>query len=236
MLILSGSEGWWGSDAVCASSLSWSRATRSCSCLEHCPGAAPSLSFPSAERAWKNLPGDRGLLVRKGVSAIGKKNYYWQAKKIQGLFYPLRTNDAFTFLIHISRCSDPPAVAVCLCPSHKQQVFVLSPCLALPPSLWELMPLGSVILISNNLRAASEHLLSIPWAWRFMGFMLALELFLHLTSTCWGCFCPWSSSTGKCGNVEVWGSEHSENTEQTWAQPSPDGISGPVRGAAALKA
>lgn len=37
----------------------------------------------------------------------------------------------------------------------------------------------------------------------------------------------------KCGSL---GSEHSENTEQTWAQPSPDGISGPVRGAAALKA
>lgn len=102
-------------------------------------GAAPALSIaleqlpasPSQVQRehGKKLPGDRGLLVRKGISAIEKKNY-WQAKKIQGLFYPLRTNDAFTFLIHISRCSNPPAVAVCLCPSHKQQVFVLSPCLA----------------------------------------------------------------------------------------------------------
>lgn len=60
--------------------------------------------------------------------------------------------------------------------------------------------------------------------------MLALELFFYLTGTCWGCFCPWTrnSSTGKCGSL---GSEL-ENTEQTWAQPSPDGFSGPARGAA----
>lgn len=79
------------------------------------------------------------------------------------------------------------------------------------------MPLGAVILISNNLQATSEHLVSIPWTWKFMGFMLALEL-LYLTGTCWGCFCPWSQQhweVWKCGSV---GSEQLENTEQTWAQ------------------
>lgn len=103
------------------------------------PGAAPALSI-----ALEQLPASPSQVQREHGKTfqeikafwLGKelvqleKKYYWQAKKIQGLFYPLRTNDAFTFLIHISRCSNPPAVAVCLCPSHKQQVFVLSPCLA----------------------------------------------------------------------------------------------------------
>lgn len=100
------------------------------------------------------------------------------------------------------------------------------------------MPLGSVILISNNLRATSEHLVSIPWPWRFMGFMLALDLFLVFDQHVLGVFLPLEPrkqhwEVWKCGSLR---SEQSENTEQTWAQPSPDGFSGPVRGAAALKA
>lgn len=208
---------------------------RSCSCLEHCPGAAPSLSIPSAERAWKNFPGDPGLLSRKGISAIGtrKKVNYWSAKTVEGLFLSLKDKRCFYIPDPYFHVFKPPSCGSM--PVSQPQAAHVVPMLGWcragshPNCGNTVMPLGSVILVSNNRRATLEHLISILWAWRFMGFTLALELFLYLTSTCWRCFCPWSPEQQ---HWEVWKFGAHMSREQSWAQPSPDGFSGPARGAA----
>lgn len=134
-----------------------------------------------------------------------RKVNYWSAKTVEGLFLSLKDKrcfyipDPYFHVFNPPSCGSMPVSQ----PQAARVVPVLGRCHAgsHPNCGNTVMPLGSVILISNNLQVTLEHLISILWAWRFMGFMLALELFLYLTSTCWGCFCPWSPEQQ---HWEVW--------------------------------
>lgn len=96
---------------------------RSCSCLKHCPGAAPSLSIPSAERAWK--PSRRSRVL---VGKLEQQKKKLVSKENTRSFLSLKDKLCFYIPDPYFQMFKSSAVAACPCPSHKQHV--LSTCLA----------------------------------------------------------------------------------------------------------